>query len=632
MAEMPSRREFVRVLLGSGALCTVAPSSNARDGASGSAPDAKPVSPRTGVDKGRVEAELRRRARRYLAQRRLAVDYYRIGRRLAYPLPLTSLSLPNVQVPGIPGYPWATWLSWTLEERVLALGWVAEWFKDREAQDAAAADLAALAQWPQYAQYAGPDLCSAHLGRVLWTASARWRWVEDGLRCKLHEACRRLVDRSIAASGDSARAAPTKEDILRRKDPHNHLHNIGLISTAGTALAAVAGRHRAATSLSARLQATFGAVLELRAKGFSEGLAYDGYVLDFVADWLSTLPDADRRPILDHPNLNHCLEQSYMLAAPGAAQQVAQIGDVEPREMPHHLSAQAKLAGMQHNATLQWHLARCPVEWLRTDGLAALRATKSDTPGKTPPHGASDAHYAAVLRTGWETDDVAVAVSCTNSPMDHIPCDNGTLVLGTQGKWLIADPGYQQYAQGDERDFTVGPAAHNAPVINGSPQTTKRPRRIALEDIGPNLHRVAVDLAACYPPSTSLTTLVRHVWLSGKNLVVVADQMEAKKPLQATYHWHGDPASAWWFEDNWAILTLDGTKLFFTCPQAELSGANLHRLPGSRGQLSLACRLEKAGPVVWWAFVLGNERPVLHAERDGRQIRVLGQTFRVPPG
>jgi hypothetical protein len=74
-------------------------------------------------------------------------------------------------------------------------------------------------------------------------------------------------------------------------------------------------------------------------------------------------------------------------------------------------------------------------------------------------------------------------------------------------------------------------------------------------------------------------------------------------------------------------LTLDGVQLWVTCPQAQLSGANLQRLPGSRGQLSLVCSLEKAGPVVWWAFVLGNQRPDLQADADGRKIRILDQTF-----
>jgi hypothetical protein len=140
---------------------------------------------------------------------------------------------------------------------------------------------------------------------------------------------------------------------------------------------------------------------------------------------------------------------------------------------------------------------------------------------------------------------------------------------------------------------------------------------------------VAIDLTACYPSAVPLTRLVRHVWLSGKNLVVVADQLEGKQPLQATYHWHAHPACAWWFDHNWALLTLDGVQLWLSSPQAQLTGANLHRLPGSRCQLSLVCPFEKAGAVVWWAFVLAGERPELHAVPDGRQIHILEQTFAV---
>jgi hypothetical protein len=622
MTNDSTRREFIKALAAGGAVCGAAPAWTAGSGARCHAADVTPAGPGAAPDPKAVEAEIRRRARGYLPQRRLVVDYYRIGRKLAYPLPLTSLPVPDVPVPGIPGYPWSTWLSWTLEERILALGWVAEWFDEREARKAAAADVAALADWPQY----GTSLDSAHTGRILWTACTRWKWVGDDLRRKLREACRRHVAGCLPASENSAGAAPTKGEILRRNAPHAGLHNIGLISTVGAALTAVAAQHPAASVLNARLSALFGAVLKLRATGFSEGVAYDGYVLDFIADWLGTLPEKDRSPILDHPHLDHFLDESYMLSAPGAAEQVAEIGDAEPREMPFHLSAQAKLLSLRGNATRAWHLTRCPLDWFRTDGLAALRSAPSDLPGKTPPAGALDAHYAAVLRSGWEADDVAVAVSCTNSPMGHLPNDNGTLVLGTQGKWLITDPGYQQYAKGDEREFTIGPAAHNTPLINGTAQTQKQPRRLVLEDVGPSVRRVVIDLTACYPSAVPLR-LVRHVWLSGKNLVVVADQLEGKQPLQATYHWHGHPAGAWWLESNWALLTLDGVQLWVTCPQAQLSGANLQRLPGSRGQLSLVCSLEKAGPVVWWAFVLGNQRPDLQADADGRKIRILDQTF-----
>jgi hypothetical protein len=625
MTSDSTRREFIQVLAVGG----VASASTAALGAGCIAAEVKPIRSGAALDRKSVEAEIQRRAKGFLRQPYLVVDYYRIGRRLAYPLPVKSLSLPDVPVPGISGYPWATWMTWTLEERILSLGWAAEWFQDEEACNAVSADLAALAQWPRYGQYAGTNLSTAHTGRVLWTASTRWSWVGEDLRRRLREACRRHVEGCLPASDKLRGMVRTKEDILHQSAPHGLLHNIGLIGTAGAALTAVAVQHPAAPHLNGQLQALFGAVLDLRAKGFSEGVAYDGYVLDFIADWLSTLPEKDRLPILDHPNLTHYLDQSTMLAAPGAAAQVAEIGDVEPREMPFHLSAQAKLLGLRGNATRAWHLARCPVDWFRTDGLAALRSAKSERPGKPPRAGALDAHYAAVLRSGWEADDLAVAVSCTNSPMGHLPSDNGTLVLGTRGKWLIADPGYQQYARGDEREFTIGPTAHNAPLINGTAQTQKRPRRIVLEEVGPSVCRVVIDLTACYPSSVPLSSLVRHVWLSGNNLAVVADQVEGKKPLQAVYHWHGHPASAWWMEANWALLTLDGVHLWMTCSQAQLSGTNLHRLPGSRGQLSLVCPVEKAGPVVWWAFVLGKERPVLHVAPDSRQIRLLDQKFAV---
>lgn len=625
MTHDSSRRAFLKVLAAGGAMCGAASGWTASCGSPCHAADGAADGSGSGLDRRAVEAELRRRADGFKPQRRLVVDYYRIGRKLAYPLPRTSLEVPDVLVPGIPSYPWSTWLSWALEERILALGWAAEWFQEDGLRAAAAADLTALTAWPHY----GKSLDSAHLGRILWTAVTRWKWVADELRRKLREACRRHVEARRPAADRLPNTALSKEDLLRRKTPHAGLHNIGLINTVGDALLAVAAQHPAAPALDAQLTALFGAVLELRATGFSEGVAYDGYVLDFIADWLSTLPATDRSRILEHPSLEHFLDQSSMLSAPGAAEQVAEIGDVEPREMPFHLSAQAKLLSLCGGAPRVWHLARCRLDWFRADGLAALRSAQGELSGQAPPAGALDAHYATVLRTGWEQDDLAVAVSCTNSPMGHLPSDNGTLVLGTRGKWLIADPGYQQYAKGDEREFTVGPAAHNAPLVNGTAQNQKQPRRLVLEEIGTRLWRVAIDLTACYPPAASLTQLVRHVWLSDKNLVVVADQMAGKSPLQATYHWHGHAGCAWWIEANWALLAVDGVPLWLASPQAPLSGANLHRLPGSRGQLSLVCPLANAGPVVWWVFVLGERRPDLQADADGRQIRILDRTFAV---
>jgi hypothetical protein len=246
-----------------------------------------------------------------------------------------------------------------------------------------------------------------------------------------------------------------------------------------------------------------------------------------------------------------------------------------------------------------------------------------------PIAGALDAHYAVVLRSGWESEDVAVAMACSNSPMSHIQRDSGTLVIGTRGNWLLADPGYQQYAKGDEREFTIGRVAHNAPLINQHGPTQKRPHRVVLENVSPNVHRVAVDLTACYPAAASLGSLVRHVWLAGKDLVVVADEVEAATPPRAIYHWHAHPDAAWWVASGWALVAFGDARLWFTCSQCRISAADLHRLPGSRGQLSLVSSIDGTGSVVWWVFVLSASRPTLHTSADGREIRVLRQVFRV---
>jgi hypothetical protein len=545
-----------------------------------------------------------------------------------------DISLPDISVPGIKNYPWATWMMWALEERIVSLGWAAQSFRDDQARQAVTADLSALAAWPEYRQYPSPDLSSAHAGRILWTAATRWPWLEESLLRSLREACRRHVQSVLSVSDKLYGSVRTKADILRHDAPVQLLQNIPVIGTIGAALAAAASGHASAAALNDRVQALFGATLDLRGQGLSEAVAYDGYVLDFIADWLGTLPEAQRAAILDHPHLDQYLDQSYMLSAPGAAVQVAELSDVEPREMPFHLSAQAKLLGLRANhagrrGVAAWLMVRCAPEWLRSDALAALAETPHLPPEEKPQPGALDAHYAVVLRSGWEAEDLAVAISCTDSPAGHVQCDNGTLVIGTRGNWLIADPGYQQYAPGEEREFTIGPTAHNTPLINGYAQTQKRPRRLALEDLGPSSHRVAIDLTACYPPQALLQKLVRQVWLPGNNMVVVADQIEAPAHSRPTYHWHAHPACAWWIEANWAMITLDGTQLWFTCPQAALSAAQLQRLPGSRGQLSLMAAPDAAAPVVWWAFAVGGHRPTIDVGPDGRQIRILDHVFRV---
>ncbi len=579
------------------------------------------------LDRRMIETEISRRAAAYLAQRRLVVDYYRIGRRLAYPLPVESLSLPKMRVPSIKVYPWSIWMMWELEERIGSLAWAGQWLGNKTAKQAASVDLAALTRWPKYAQLGRPDLSSGHAGRLMWRAFRQWSWLGDALRKQIRSACRRHVDEILPGSNKLHGKYTSKDQLLAAQSTYL-LHNIPLIGTIGAALTAQVAQHPAAKLLNHRVAMIFEAILDKRNEGHAEGVGYDGYVLDFIADWLSVVDERTRQAILIHPRLGDYLDESYILAAPGTAENVAALSDVEPREMPFHLSAQAKLAAMQPNPIRSWHLARCRANWLRVDALAALHPSIDRLVGRTPKAGALNAHYAIVLRSGWTSKDLAVAIACSTSAMSHIQCDNGSLVIGTQGRWPIADPGYQQYVKGAEREYTLGPIAHNAPVINGACQNRKAPRLVSLRSTAPNTDQAVIELTDCYPTKLQVQSVVRTVWRADTNLVVVADRISGNNIHNINYYWHGHRAASWWSNNGWLLVHLPDTDIWFTSPQTHGDDSNVERLAGSRGQLTLTANVEPKYETIWWVFALAAEPPIITTQADGKEIEVCGQKFR----
>ncbi len=589
-------------------------------GATGATPDLRPPH--------RSTAELKRRADDFLPQKYLVVDYYRIRRKLAYPLPIIGLSLPSLTVPSLPDYPWATWMLWALEERVNSLGWTAERLSKPEYARVAARDIEALCAWPAYCQYRQPDLSSAHAGRILWGSCTRWRWPNQALRQKVRAACARHVDEVWPLVNAYFGPIRSKEDLLALPEPYKKLPNIPVIGTIAAALTASAAGHSAAKDLHRYVNAIFSALLDLRSRGMTEAVGYDGYVLDFIADWLSTQPAGNRNAILNHPNFGQYLDESYMLSVPGAAQQVAELSDVEPREMTFHFSAQVKVSVWQPSPARVWLLRRWPLDWIRSDALALLPERNQRSIGTAPGAGALNAHYATVLRTGWDDRDLAVAMSCTNSPMAHVQNDNGTLVIGTKRRWIVCDPGYQQYMESAERDFTLGPGAHNYPLINGLPQENKHPRLTALTRDKERLY-TRIELAGCYPAAIEAKSIARNVWLEGRNLVVITDEIDTPKAQTLAYHWHGDSGAAWWSRDGWILLHAPDVDLWFTAPQAPLSAAHILRLPGSRGQLTARAEISPVPPVCWWVFFIGDKPPECQLAESARQIQINGMRFAI---
>ena len=577
-----------------------------------------------------IETEIRRRADGYKPQTHLIADYYRIRRKIAYPLPIREIYLPGLPIPGIAAYPWSIWMTWSLEERILSLGWAGSWFRDEHARRLAVTDLDALAEWPCYRQFPMPDLSSGHALRILWLAYTRWDWLPGSLPGKIERAFHRHIEDTLPLSDARHGAFESKDDILALDEPHTVLHNIPFIGTVGLALAANCIAHPAAESLNRRLEALLGAILDLRETGHSEGIGYDGYTLDFAADWLGTLSGTRRTALMDHPRFGDVLDESIALGAPGNIVNISQLSDAEPREMPFHVSCHAKLYGYRPSPRTGWYLKRCRLRWLRADALGVLHEVAEDLQCEPPEAGAIDAHYAVVLRSGWEPDDLAAAMAASNSKMSHVHNDNGSIVVGAGGRWPISDPGYQQYMKKREREFTLGLTAHNAPVINGMAQTGKpADRRVALRRCDETTHMAELDLTACYPAGLALKRVVRTLWLSQKDLVVLADRVRGVSVETITYHWHGHPDAAWWVQDDMARIYAPDLMLWIGSPQARITDRNVDRLPGSRGHLTLSASADSSAPFVWWIFAKGDTRPAVTVHERGYEIRVDGRSFRI---
>ncbi|MCX6622145.1 MAG: heparinase II/III family protein, partial [Acidobacteria bacterium] len=195
-------------------------------------------------------------------------------------------------------------------------------------------------------------------------------------------------------------------------------------------------------------------------------------------------------------------------------------------------------------------------------------------------------------------------------------------VIGTAGRWILADPGYQQYMDGEEREFTLGPTAHNYPVINGQRQTTRRPHLLSLD----SPHTV-VDLSDCYPQALAGYIVKRHLWLHENRFVVVADELKTTVPASVKYHWHGHPDTSWWAEGGQLLLSLDNSDLWLSSPHLPLDLGAVARLPGSRGQLTAIATIHPAPPVIWWVFALGARPQAAALDISGRAITLSGRTF-----
>ncbi|MCL2646197.1 MAG: heparinase II/III-family protein [Phycisphaerales bacterium] len=574
-----------------------------------------------------VLEQLQQRAQRYAGRRRLVVDYYRIRRRVAYPWPLTELPLVQFKASGLESYPWHTWFAWSVEERINALGWAAELGGDQALRQRCREEIASIARWPTHISGAPLDLCFGHLMRMLVMARRNWSWLGASVQAEIFAACRRAVEQKRVWMAENLPKFQTAEAILAADNPDYLTRNIPLIGAIALTMAAYEIQDPSAEAMRNHVLAFLRARLDLLGRGSSEDVAYDGYVLDFFADLVPLLPVQEREAILEHPGIRETLAMSWQLAAPGEVLNVANLGDTEPQEMPFHASAHAKFAAMLKLAESSWYLSRVRLDWLRSEALGYLYHLPG-TPAQEPAEKVATGPYGITLRTGWSADDTAVAIGAPRGGMGHLHCDGGSILIGRGGTWLIADPGYQQYLPTREREFTLGPSAHNAPVINGHSQDRRNTKILSADTSPTHIRHVLLDLTNSYPAAANITAVRRHVWLLPDGTVVLCDDIAAADLQKIAYTFHGIPGASWWAQDQKAVIYYQGAELWIASPTAPLpiTQQNITRLRGSRGHESLVTELtpSPASPTLpttcWWLFNIGPAPIVYTATADSLSV------------
>lgn len=577
-----------------------------------------------------LQQTIRERTRLEKEKREMIVNYYRIGQTLAFPLPVdrrfTKEDLPE-GIKGMDAYPWLIWMCWDLEERwrIFHAAW--RQLGDDEAGAILQSEVAALAQWDHfYETFNEVSLVTAHLASMLALVLAdESGWDRDHLTAA-QAAADALIDRDIAPW--FTKQWPQGEPLTPRR-----IHNIPVLALARCAQLARVRQHAITETLDRQAIEVLHTWAEFRMDNHhhTEGTAYDGYFMDAMTGWLSGLPQRDALLAETAPAFRSLGDQWMQLALPGRLDLHAPLADTEQR-MPFWANALRRLVAWYDWPDANALLARMPQNRMPaaivTESAAENGAGATDLPA--PDTEFTEHPHALTLRSGWTSNDFLVVAGAARNPMGHLHHDGGHLIIGWQARFWITDPGYQQYRDGKERDYSIGTAAHNGPVINGIAQSLNSTK--ILEPNGPRSARV--DLSECYEGLPLNASVQREIQVAenATPLILVRDHFEGlAADATITTHWLGGAHFAWAFVDDWARLSDGKHALWIGTLESAISPRQLIRHDGTRGPLTLAHQhtLDENGHgeqtwIFWGDDSGGWTPPVLMKDSDRVNIALPG--------
>jgi hypothetical protein len=554
-----------------------------------------------------ILAEIRNRLEREKKRKELHVYFYRIGHRIAYPLPVSNLpELPE----GIPGlgfpYPWSIWLAWELRERWEVFHYAWRNWQDNLAGSLLQKELAALEQWDK--TFEGPGtahLCTGHLASLLSLYLANQEgWAPD-LYQKAFRAAQNILDRDVM---------PWFAQVWRNKDSYTvgDMHNIPCIILTSAAALSQVTKHPAATELNSKAESVYQAWLEFKAGHYSEGTSYDAFFMDSLSIWLDSHPKRETLLAQGKDIFQKTLTNWVHHTLPGRPDLHAPLADVEP-EMFFWMNVTEKFTKWYGWGEGTWILKQIAPVRLPSSALVNIPDTVyKESQAEEKPTPKPEEHAASItLRTGWDSKDLAAFIGLSRTDTGHLHYDNGQVVIGAYNRFWITDPGYQQYRPGPECDFTLGIEAHNVPVINSIKQSKREGKLIKIENIGNGCQHGSLDISECYENLPEGTRITRDIWLfsNDSRAIVVQDRIQSSADLKVDYYWQGGNHLAWSFIDSMTRLSDGERALWIHSPTGFIKPEEVYKHTGSRGSLTLrhSCHTENQKGIFNWVFYFDNK-------------------------
>lgn len=550
-----------------------------------------------------LEQTIRERAQFEKTKREIHVNYYRIGHTLAFPLPVdqryTSFDLPK-GIPELDHYPWLIWLCWDLEERwrIFHAAW--RQLEDEEAGAILQNEVAALERWDHFHEtFNEVGLVTAHLASVLaLVLTDETDWDATHLE-SAKTAADNLLDRDFQPW--CAKRWPGNEVLTPQS-----IHNIPVIALTRCAQLARVRQHSMTDAWDQQAIEVLHTWAKFRMgpEYHTEGTAYDGYFMDSMTGWIDNLPQRNKLLADTSTAFRSLADQWMQLTLPGRLDLHVPLADTEQR-MPFWTNALRRLVAWYDWPDAHALLVRIPQNRLPAAIIveAASQTSNEARDLPLPASGFTEHPHALTLRSGWTSNDFLIVAGAARNELHHLHHDSGHLIIGWRTRFWITDPGYQQYRGGEERDYSIGTAAHNGPVINGIAQSLNKAKPLP----SANERNAQLDLSACYeglPKEASVKRTIR-VAECQYPLVMVRDQF-AGLDIHSTIntHWLGGAHFAWSFVDGWARLSDGQHALWIGTLESTISPHQLIRHDGTRGPLTLAHQhtLEKDHGEQTWVF------------------------------